>query len=217
MALFQVIECFLDLLLFWLPGYDSFKLVFLLWLTVPFFGGSGILYRKVVHPFMRDREREIESRLARARRSCLDTLEGIGRRGMAMAGLFVRQQVVMAASGMVEASGRETIRERRVEYKVEEIEVDDDEAMKVPDDEQQRVIVESPDDGINVNDWMEEENIGEDMSSEVFPRRVTRSTRNRSVQLSDSDEPSWMDDLSPIAKQKKRKKNARTTRKSKNK
>ena len=60
-ALFSAIESILDpLLTFWLPFYCEVKVVLLLYLASPITRGSGVIYRRWVHPLLCSKEEEID-------------------------------------------------------------------------------------------------------------------------------------------------------------
>jgi len=65
-ALFTSLETLLDpFVYFWLPFYTEFKIVFLLYLVAPATRGSGVIYRRWVHPLLCDKEEEIDAVLGR--------------------------------------------------------------------------------------------------------------------------------------------------------
>lgn len=62
-AIFTFFETFTDVLFFWLPFYDEVKTLTLFWLIVPVWKGllgSGVIYKKLVHPFLLSNEAEID-------------------------------------------------------------------------------------------------------------------------------------------------------------
>ncbi len=59
-ALFTTIETLLDIFISWFPFYYEIKILFILWVLSPATRGSSLLYKKVVHPLLCSREKEID-------------------------------------------------------------------------------------------------------------------------------------------------------------
>ena len=59
-ALFTTLETFLDIFVSWFPFYYEIKILFILWVLSPATRGSSLLYKKVVHPMLISREKEID-------------------------------------------------------------------------------------------------------------------------------------------------------------
>ena len=59
-ALFTTMETFLDIFFSWFPFYYEIKILFILWVLSPATRGSSLLYKKVVHPLLIAREKEID-------------------------------------------------------------------------------------------------------------------------------------------------------------
>lgn len=59
-ALFTTLETFLDIFFSWFPFYYEIKILFILWVLSPATRGSSMLYKKVVHPMLTSREKEID-------------------------------------------------------------------------------------------------------------------------------------------------------------
>jgi hypothetical protein len=59
-ALFTTLETFLDIFFSWFPFYYEIKILFILWVLSPATRGSSLLYKKVVHPMLQAREKEID-------------------------------------------------------------------------------------------------------------------------------------------------------------
>lgn len=66
-ASFTVAEIFVDLILFWVPLYYLFKIVFLVWLFLPQTKGALLTYRYIIAPFLLRHEDNIEGTLIKAR------------------------------------------------------------------------------------------------------------------------------------------------------
>lgn len=65
-ALFSAFETVADIFLFWLPLYYEIKFAFLVWIILPVWKdllGSGLLYKKIVHPWLLTHEATIDSAL----------------------------------------------------------------------------------------------------------------------------------------------------------
>nr|KAJ3421431.1 Receptor expression-enhancing protein 1 [Polyrhizophydium stewartii] len=67
MALFAVAESITDTVLFWLPLYYESKLLFVLWLSLPYTQGATILYESQIRPLLEQKEPEIERGIARSK------------------------------------------------------------------------------------------------------------------------------------------------------
>lgn len=59
-ALFTAVETILDIFMSWFPFYYEIKILFILWVLSPATRGSSLLYKKVVHPLLCSREKEID-------------------------------------------------------------------------------------------------------------------------------------------------------------
>lgn len=59
-ALFTTCEVFLDIFISWLPFYYEIKILFIIWILSPATRGSSLLYKKIVHPLLKAREKEID-------------------------------------------------------------------------------------------------------------------------------------------------------------
>ncbi|OAD72169.1 hypothetical protein PHYBLDRAFT_170066 [Phycomyces blakesleeanus NRRL 1555(-)] len=51
-----------DQILFWVPFYSLLKLVFFIWLTMPWFGGAELLYGQIVRPWLVWAEKDVDER-----------------------------------------------------------------------------------------------------------------------------------------------------------
>lgn len=59
-ALFTTLETFSDIFFSWFPFYYEIKILFILWILSPATRGSSLLYKKIVHPMLNSREKEID-------------------------------------------------------------------------------------------------------------------------------------------------------------
>lgn len=84
-ALFSFIEVFADILISWFPFYYILKLCFIMWLVLPATKGSSLLYRKVVHPQLINREKEIDEYVEKAKDQSCTALIALGSRGFTFA------------------------------------------------------------------------------------------------------------------------------------
>ena len=66
-ALFTTLETFLDIFFSWFPFYYEIKILFILWVLSPATHGSSLLYKKVVHPLLISREKEIDELIEKAK------------------------------------------------------------------------------------------------------------------------------------------------------
>ncbi|KAL5263598.1 hypothetical protein ACHWQZ_G008835 [Mnemiopsis leidyi] len=63
-AFFNAITLFTDVFISWFPGYYLFKTLFIIWLVSPATRGSTYLYKKVLHPTLRQNEEKIDRTIA---------------------------------------------------------------------------------------------------------------------------------------------------------
>uniref|UniRef100_A0A0R3W3U0 Receptor expression-enhancing protein n=1 Tax=Taenia asiatica TaxID=60517 RepID=A0A0R3W3U0_TAEAS len=83
-----VFSCFIafetvgDIFLAWFPLYYEIKTVFVLYLVLPFTQGSSIIYRKIVHPQLSNKEKEIDQYIERAAESGCSALMNFGAKGL---------------------------------------------------------------------------------------------------------------------------------------
>jgi len=65
-AFFLTAETVADIFVSWIPFYYEIKIVFLLWMLSPATKGSSIVYRKLLHPQLSKREKDIDSCIDKA-------------------------------------------------------------------------------------------------------------------------------------------------------
>lgn len=100
-AIFVTVETFTDLLLSWVPFYYEIKVGFLIWLLSPYTKGAAFLYRKYVHPFLSEKEPEIDNLFDSAKKRSYATVMDYGSRGInvatsAFVTAAVKSQVAMS-------------------------------------------------------------------------------------------------------------------------
>jgi|SaaInlStandDraft_7_1057024.scaffolds.fasta_scaffold36367_1 receptor expression-enhancing protein 1/2/3/4 len=66
LALFSVVEFWLDLLVSWIPMYYELKVGFLLWLQMPAFRGAEYLYVTYVEPYFAKHEETLDDLTSKA-------------------------------------------------------------------------------------------------------------------------------------------------------
>ncbi|XP_037342927.1 receptor expression-enhancing protein 1 isoform X2 [Pungitius pungitius] len=93
-ALFTAVEVFTDMFLCWIPFYYELKIAFVVWLLSPYTKGSSVLYRKLVHPTLSSKEKDIDEYICQAKDKSYDTLVHFGRKGLNVAA----SAAVMAAT-----------------------------------------------------------------------------------------------------------------------
>ncbi|OII74625.1 TB2 DP1 HVA22 family integral membrane protein [Cryptosporidium ubiquitum] len=59
-AIFNILEVFIDIILFWMPFYYLFKLCFLFWLFLPQTTGAVMLYNNIFRPLLIRFEKKID-------------------------------------------------------------------------------------------------------------------------------------------------------------
>ncbi|DBA02713.1 TPA: hypothetical protein N0F65_010538 [Lagenidium giganteum] len=65
-ACFNIVEVFVDFLLYWIPFYYAFKLGFLLWLFMPSTQGASFVYNHFLAPFLKTHESRIDRAMKEA-------------------------------------------------------------------------------------------------------------------------------------------------------
>ncbi|XP_028390829.1 receptor expression-enhancing protein 1-like isoform X2 [Dendronephthya gigantea] len=85
-AIFTTAEIFVDTIVgFWLPFYYEIKVLFLFWILSPTTKGSSILYKKFVHPFFIQHEKDIDSYIEQAKEHGYGKLVQYGKKGLDLA------------------------------------------------------------------------------------------------------------------------------------
>jgi receptor expression-enhancing protein 5/6 len=57
---FEIVEVFVDILLYWIPFYHAFKLGFLVWMFLPSTQGASFLFHHFLQPFLKANECHID-------------------------------------------------------------------------------------------------------------------------------------------------------------
>jgi receptor expression-enhancing protein 1/2/3/4 len=84
-ASYLFVEAVMDLCCSWIPFYTELKMLFVLWMIAPVTRGSTVLYRKVVHPQLVKREKDIDSYLDQVKDHGYQALIRLGTRGVSIA------------------------------------------------------------------------------------------------------------------------------------
>eukprot|EP00397_Hematodinium_sp_SG-2012_P040084 GEMP01043865.1.p1 GENE.GEMP01043865.1~~GEMP01043865.1.p1 ORF type:complete len:173 (+),score=43.28 GEMP01043865.1:46-564(+) len=74
-ASFTLLESCIDYILFWLPMYYMFKMVFIVWLFLPKTRGADILFTNVIAPVLRNHRHAIDSKMDEAARRVGESLK----------------------------------------------------------------------------------------------------------------------------------------------
>jgi len=102
-ALFSAIESILDpLLTFWLPFYCEVKVVFLLYLASPLTRGSGVIYRRWVHPLLCSKEEEIDLVLEKVQEQGYNTGKTWIQKGVQWLGGMLITTAIKGGGGLVQ-------------------------------------------------------------------------------------------------------------------
>jgi len=101
-ALYTAVETFTDIFLYWFPFYYTAKVLFVLWLSMPYTKGSTIIYRKLIHPNFSRREQEIDMFLEHARDKGYQVVLDVGSRGLQVAANVVVNAAVKSQQVVTE-------------------------------------------------------------------------------------------------------------------
>jgi len=101
-ALYTAVETFTDILLSWFPFYYTVKVLFVLWLSMPYTKGSTIIYRKFIHPNFSRREQEIDMFLEHARDKGYQVVLDVGSKGLQVAANVVVNAAVKSQQVVTE-------------------------------------------------------------------------------------------------------------------
>ncbi|XP_067155872.1 receptor expression-enhancing protein 3 isoform X1 [Apteryx mantelli] len=84
-ALYTVTETITDLTVSWFPLYYELKIAFVIWLLSPYTRGASLIYRKLLHPLLSSKEREIDEYIVQAKERGYETMVNFGRQGLNLA------------------------------------------------------------------------------------------------------------------------------------
>ncbi|NWI20885.1 REEP3 protein, partial [Crypturellus soui] len=84
-ALYTVTETITDLTVSWFPLYYELKIAFVVWLLSPYTRGASLIYRKLLHPLLSSKEREIDEYIVQAKEKGYETMVNFGRQGLNLA------------------------------------------------------------------------------------------------------------------------------------
>ncbi|KAL5263596.1 hypothetical protein ACHWQZ_G008835 [Mnemiopsis leidyi] len=128
-AFFNAITLFTDVFISWFPGYYLFKTLFIIWLVSPATRGSTYLYKKVLHPTLRQNEEKIDRTIANIKERGYDyssqyarmamqnfsrtLMEAVFRGQVMIADQMQRQYMQNNSGPIVQTDGRETERLNR--------------------------------------------------------------------------------------------------------
>ncbi|KAL2078428.1 hypothetical protein ACEWY4_026113 [Coilia grayii] len=84
-ALYTVAETIADLTVSWFPLYYELKIAFVIWLLSPYTRGASLIYRKILHPLLSSREREIDDYIVQAKERSYETMVNFGKQGLSIA------------------------------------------------------------------------------------------------------------------------------------
>ena len=103
-ALFSAVESFTDPLgTIFIPFYSEMKVVVLLYLSLPLTRGSGVVYRRWIHPLLCSREEEIDRMLEALQEQGVSTAKlYLGRAAHYLGGLIVNT-AVKSGGGLVQS------------------------------------------------------------------------------------------------------------------
>lgn len=184
-ALFTSIETFTDIFVsFWCPFYYEFKILFVLWLLLPIFKGSNYLYRKVIHPYLSQKEQDIDEMIARAKDQGCSVLMDIGSKGVTLATNVIMNTAVKntASIGLIPAPPLKPQQPVTAEAA----------------DQTDAVMITDTDDTLSLNDLDEFRPPRERKRTRRTSKRSgstsrsrSRVTRSRKKQLTPDDDPDW--------------------------
>lgn len=84
-ALFTTLETFLDIFFSWFPFYYEIKILFILWVLSPATRGSSMLYKKIVHPMLNSREKDIDDLIEKTKHQGYTTFLSLFQTGFSYA------------------------------------------------------------------------------------------------------------------------------------
>lgn len=101
-AFFTCLETLTDIFLsFWFPFYYELKILVVLWLLSPATRGSSFLYRKFVHPWLTQREEDIDNCIAQAKEQGYSAVLTLGSKGINYATSVIMQTAIKGGGGLM--------------------------------------------------------------------------------------------------------------------
>ncbi|KAI4898707.1 hypothetical protein NFI96_030590 [Prochilodus magdalenae] len=97
-ALYTVVETVTDLTIAWFPLYYEIKIAFVIWLLSPYTRGASLIYRKILHPLLTSREREIDDYIVQAKERSYETMLNFGKQGLSIAATAAVTAAVKASA-----------------------------------------------------------------------------------------------------------------------
>lgn len=84
-AIFTAIEHVTDIFISWLPFYYEIKVLFVIWLSSTYTRGSSVIYRKILHPLLSQKERKIDKWIDAKQGQAFDQIVSAGKKGIQVA------------------------------------------------------------------------------------------------------------------------------------
>ncbi|KAK1794208.1 hypothetical protein P4O66_010725 [Electrophorus voltai] len=97
-SLYTVVETISDLTIAWFPLYYEIKIAFVIWLLSPYTRGASLIYRKILHPLLTSKEREIDDYIIQAKERSYETMLHFGKQGLSIAATAAVSAAVKARS-----------------------------------------------------------------------------------------------------------------------
>lgn len=103
-ALFSAVESFTDPLgTIFVPFYTEMKVILLLYLSLPLTRGSGVVYRRWIHPLLCSREEEIDKMLEALQEQGVSTAKLYMARAAQYLGGVIVNTAVRSGGGLVQS------------------------------------------------------------------------------------------------------------------
>jgi len=81
-AIFTAIEHVTDIFISWLPFYYEIKVLFVIWLSSTYTRGSSVIYRKILHPLLSQKERKIDKWIDAKQGQAFEQIVSVGKKGI---------------------------------------------------------------------------------------------------------------------------------------
>jgi len=149
-AFFTCIETFADIFIAWVPFYYELKILFVLWLLSPATKGSSILYRKLVHPQLSKREKDIDSYINKASDQGYSAILSVGSKSISYASNMLLSTAIKGQTKLVDQlkksyslSDVSNMNEQdQVDYAKEDLLLDDETDNRLIEEQYQREMME---------------------------------------------------------------------------